>query len=105
MDVTDLGNLASNYGLGSGATWAQGDSSYDGSISVTDLGDLASNYGASLAGGSLAGGEATNAEILAAVAVPEPAGLGLLALGAVQSLLIRRRKNQGTRRMMSKRIM
>jgi hypothetical protein len=51
VDVTDLGNLASNYGATAGATWLQGDFNYDGAVDVTDLGDLASNYGAHLASG------------------------------------------------------
>jgi len=45
VDVTDLGNFASNYGRASGATWASGDFNGDGAINVTDLGDLASAYG------------------------------------------------------------
>src|SRR5439155_2601438 len=46
--------LASHYGTTSGATWAQGDFSYDGRVDVTDLGDLVSNYGQSFGGGSAA---------------------------------------------------
>jgi len=46
VDVTDLGNLATNYGKSGGAVvWSQGDFNYDGSGDVADLGDLASNYG------------------------------------------------------------
>jgi len=49
VDVTDLGNLASSYGAGGGATWVQGDTNYDGKVDVTDLGNLASNYGGTVA--------------------------------------------------------
>jgi hypothetical protein len=52
VDVTDLGNLASNYGNGGTAFWQQGDFDYNGAVDVTDLGDLATNYGATLAAGS-----------------------------------------------------
>jgi hypothetical protein len=51
VDVTDLGNLASHYGAGSGAVWVQGDTNYDGKVDVTDLGNLATNYGGTLGGG------------------------------------------------------
>lgn len=45
VNVTDLGNMASNYGVTSGATWADGDFNGDGRVDVTDLGNLASNFG------------------------------------------------------------
>jgi hypothetical protein len=54
VDVTDLGNLASSYGTGSGAVWVQGDTNYDGKVDVTDLGNLASAYGADLSFGAAA---------------------------------------------------
>jgi hypothetical protein len=63
VDVTDLGNLASNYGAASGATWVQGDTNHDGKVDVTDLGNLASNYGGSLASGPSA---SPSAEVAAA---------------------------------------
>lgn len=49
VDVTDLGNMASNYGASTGATWTSGDTNYDGQVDVSDLGNLASNYGVTLA--------------------------------------------------------
>jgi formylglycine-generating enzyme required for sulfatase activity len=45
VDVGDLGILAANYGMTSGATWAQGDFNNDGAVDVGDLGILAANYG------------------------------------------------------------
>ena len=45
VDVGDLGILAANYGLTSGATWAKGDFNNDGKVDVGDLGILAANYG------------------------------------------------------------
>ena len=55
VNVTDLGNLASNYGATAGATWVRGNFNYDGAVNVTDMGDLASNYGSSLASSPAAG--------------------------------------------------
>jgi hypothetical protein len=54
VNVADLGNLATNFGMTSGATWAQGDFDYDGNVNVADLGDLATNFGMSLPSGSAA---------------------------------------------------
>jgi hypothetical protein len=45
VDVSDLGILAANYGMTSGATLAQGDFNGDGAVDVSDLGILAANYG------------------------------------------------------------
>src|SRR5439155_11241023 len=91
VDVTDLGNLASSYGATTGALWVQGDTNYDGAVDVTDLGNLASNYGGHLATGPSAGADLV-ASSLATVAssgsavVPEPASLGLLAVGTAMAL-------------------
>src|SRR5205814_902886 len=100
VDVTDLGNLASNYGMSSGARLAQGDFNYDGNVDVTDLGDLASNYGAVLtdtsAGGASAAAIPTSvvAAPLAAAgsaSVPEPTSSLVLLLGSLGALSRRRR--------------
>jgi hypothetical protein len=45
VDVGDLGILAANYGMTSGATWVMGDFNNDGVVDVGDLGILAANYG------------------------------------------------------------
>jgi len=76
VDVTDLGNLASNYGATSGATWAQGDFDYDGAINVTDLGDLASNFGA-------IGGIFSTSATMSAAAMPSTASIPEPATSAV----------------------
>jgi hypothetical protein len=44
VDVGDLGILAANYGMTSGATWLVGDFNGDGAVNVGDLGILTANY-------------------------------------------------------------
>ena len=86
VDVGDLGILGYNYGTLTGMTWTEADFNGDGAVDVGDLGVLGSHYGESWqptfppVGGAAVGG----------MVVPEPATLGLLALGAMA--LIRRRK-------------
>jgi autotransporter-associated beta strand protein len=96
VDVTDLGNLASSYGTGSGALWVQGDTNYDGKVDVTDLGNLASSYGGALASGPSGGASAMVAQSLAipagdATSVPEPAAIGFVALASLTMTRRRRR--------------
>ncbi len=74
VNVTDLGILATNYGLGGGLGWGHADFNGDGNVNVTDLGILATHYG----------------QTAATAAVPEP-GAMLLLLSAAVSLMIRRR--------------
>ncbi len=74
VNVLDLGVLASHYRQG-GCGWRDGDFNGDGVVNVLDLGALANHYGS----------QATGRE----EAVPEPAMVGLLALGA---LALRRRR-------------
>jgi hypothetical protein len=76
----------------------QGDTNYDGKVDVTDLGNLASNYGGALASGPSAGASEMVAASAATVAttgsaaVPEPASVGLIGLGAIGLLARRRRR-------------
>jgi hypothetical protein len=44
VDVGDLGILAANYGITSGATWEMGDFNGDGAVDVGDLGILSAHY-------------------------------------------------------------
>ena len=45
VDLTDLSQLLSNYGMTSGATWEDGDMDGDGDVDLTDLSMLLANYG------------------------------------------------------------
>jgi hypothetical protein len=76
VDVTDLGILATNYGVATGRSWRTGDFNGDGRVDVTDLGLLATNYGSG----------AVNID-----AVPEPTSVLMLVLGMVS--LLNNRKN------------
>ena len=72
VDVGDLGILGANYGKLTGATWDMADFTGEGMVDVGDLGVLGANYGWKAVPG----------------AIPEPATLSLLALGALS--LVRR---------------
>ena len=80
VDYNDLGALAVNYRMTTGATWAMGDFNFDDQVDYLDLGILASWYRFGTTGGEIpAGGES----------IPEPTSLLLLALGL--PALLRRR--------------
>lgn len=80
VDFSDLLTLAQHYGMSPDAVWADGDFNNDGSVGFDDLLALAQNYGTGTA--------AAQASVSA---VPEPAGAGILGLGAVGFLRRRRR--------------
>jgi hypothetical protein len=91
VDVTDLGLLATNYGIATGGTWAKGDFNGDGKVDVVDLGLMATNYGQS--GTVAAGFDYSNVPDYstgdASMLVPEPVSLIVLAAGGAG--LLRRR--------------
>ena len=66
VDYMDLGILATYYRTESGAVWGMADFTGDGAVDYLDLGILANYYRTGCG-----------------AAVPEPVGLGLLALGIV----------------------
>jgi hypothetical protein len=89
--VTDLGNLASGYGMSSGASWVSGDTNLDDKVDVSDLGNLASSYGSQLAAGS-ADVPTMLASASVATAVPEPSLLG--AVGCAGVVFVARRRGR-----------
>jgi hypothetical protein len=83
VDAADYLALKSNFGTASGATWEQGDFNNDGKVGWDDLQVLMGNFG-------------PRQPIGASAPTPEPATLGLLALGDLA--LIRHRRRPGRRR-------
>jgi hypothetical protein len=83
VDAFDYLALKANFGMPSGATWAQGDFDRDGNVDRDDLHLLAENFGQgtshSLALGGVAG-------------VPEPATLLLISVGSAGLLARARRR-------------
>jgi hypothetical protein len=71
VDLSDLGALATSYGLANGGLWTTGDFDLDGDVDLADLSVLAANYGAGLA-------EAYAA--FQTLAVPEPSALCALLI-------------------------
>lgn len=84
VNFADLLTLAQNYGKAGG--WSKGDFNGDGSVNFADLLLLAQHYGQSVPSGIVPAGAATPA----LASVPEPAGLGLVALAAAAMFRPRR---------------
>jgi autotransporter-associated beta strand protein len=98
VNGVDFGILAANFNKGV-TGWDKGDFNYDNAVNGVDFGLLAANFNK---GASAASGGATAADFAALDAfaaanglladVPEPATIGLIALGACGLMARRRRK-------------
>ena len=84
VDINDLSALAAAWGTTAGAQWDDGDFDLDGDVDINDLSALATNWGVGTAGGMSLG------EAMADVAIPEPATLAVLLIGAATLLAPRR---------------
>jgi autotransporter-associated beta strand protein len=84
VNVSDLANLAANFGVTSGAVWIGGDMDYNGTVNVADLSDLAANFGSALPAAAVAASPAV------ATSVPEPVDLAPVFSGVVALQACRR---------------
>jgi autotransporter-associated beta strand protein len=82
VDLSDLNIVLNNLGS-STASWGKGNFDSATTIDLTDLNDVLNHLGTSIA--------STSSVVSGVAATPEPASLGILALGAA-ALIARRRK-------------
>jgi len=92
VDLTDYVTVEANFGL-TGATWADGDFDGDGFVGVEDYFVIKTNLGYEYEPISSVAPDGGSSE--QSLAVPEPASVMLLGLGA--AALLRRRRRQGSR--------
>jgi len=96
VNFADFVRLSNNYGLADKG-WFGGDFNGDGTTNFADFVQLSNNYGNTVGGGSIVVSSDELAALsafgaAAADAVPEPASLALLGVGAAALLTKRRRK-------------
>jgi fibronectin-binding autotransporter adhesin len=97
VDGTDYSVIDTNNGMTSGALWSQGDFNYDGKVDGSDYSLIDNTFNQQSVAG-LAAEIATNtSEIAGGAAVPEPASVGLLMIGAIALLSRRHRKSPSGR--------
>jgi hypothetical protein len=87
VNLQDFNRLAGAFGTTGTGLWTQGDFNYDGNVNLIDFNRLASNFGLSAAGPTVTPDDWARL----GAAVPEPASIGAVAMGAV-ALLRRRRR-------------
>ena len=69
VDINDLTVVLTNYGQSSGMNWVSGEFTGHGTVDINDLTIVLANYGQTAGAG------------VSMAAVPEPAGLAMLAAG------------------------
>ncbi|MGD1090310.1 MAG: autotransporter-associated beta strand repeat-containing protein, partial [Verrucomicrobiota bacterium] len=102
VDVQDFGILAANFNKGV-TGWDKGDFFYQNTVDVADFQALAANFNKGANGADLGSPAIDNPAIVAfaqanglmadLTSVPEPASVGLLAVGAIGLLARRRRQS------------
>ncbi len=101
VNGSDFSILAANFGLGV-TNWDQGNFLYGSSVNGSDFSALAANFGQGDSGAAVTPADIAALDAFAAAnglpaptiaAVPEPATLGLLAIGSL-GLMSRRRKRE-----------
>jgi autotransporter-associated beta strand protein len=95
VNIADFNTLAAHFA--SSGTWQTGDFNYDGVVNLLDLNAVATNFGATPVLSTLPssiplGALLSNNSPALGTLVPEPASLGMIALGA--TALLRRRRRQ-----------
>jgi hypothetical protein len=94
VNVTDLANLAGNFGATGGKFWSDGDFDYNQNVNVADLADLSANFGASLASRGLGSPATPAASVGVSATVPEPAAVAVTTMLVAPLLLSRRKRNR-----------
>jgi hypothetical protein len=86
VNLQDFNRLAANFGAAN-SFWHRGDFNYDGTVNLQDFNLLAANFGLQAAGPTVTPEDWARL----GAAIPEPASVALLGIGAV-ALLARRRR-------------